>query len=394
MLLSDVEGYVRQDLFDPAGANQRWATGDIDRAIDKAVERYSQYYPNIVFADMNTQPFQRTYPYPVPWNAAYPVWWIERVLYPLQSYGSYFNPPAAPSLALLVQAGGNLAVGTYGYAITFLSQGGESTPSPLASINQSNGLNAKISITNIPIGQNTVSTPGVATNTVIGRNIYRTTANGSTLYLLATIADNITTSYIDGAPDSNLSGKPQPPSVNTSGVMVWPPYERDFAEYSNLYDSTAALAAGGNLGSMGAIGIGNPPTGDIGIGNPSFTLKLSSAELPQDNTLILRVFYATKHQLDSSGSTIPDVHRDIIVLGACAYAMEAYQIPTNDNFDFQDGALRDRVDDTKIPVAWLAAAKHKMQQFEARLEEIKEQRDYASSSRVHWGDIPARYPRL
>jgi len=127
---------------------------------------------------------------------------------------------------------------------------------------------------------------------------------------------------------------------------------------------------------------------------PSFTLKLSSGELPKDSVQTMRVFYATKHQLDGSGATIPEVHRDIIVLGACAYAMEAYQIPTNDNFDFQDGALRDRVDDTKIPLAWLAATQAKMAQFEKRLQEVKQQRDYAYGARAHWGDIPARWPRL
>jgi len=179
--------------------------------------------------------------------------------------------------------------------------------------------------------------------------------------------------------------------VNTSGVMLWPPSEREFAEYSNLFDSTTALAAGGNLGSQGSIGTGQSPTGTSA---PSFTLKLSSAELPKDSTLTMRIFYATKHQLDANGSTIPEVHRDIIVLGACAYAMEAYQIPTNDNFDFQDGSVRDRVDDTKIPQAWLAATKAKMQQFEARLQEIKQQRDFAYGARVHWGDIPVRWPRL
>jgi len=74
----------------------------------------------------------------------------------------------------------------------------------------------------------------------------------------------------------------------------------------------------------------------------------------------MRVFYATKHQLDNSGSTIPEAHRDIIVNGAVAYAMLAYQVPTNDNFDFQDGALRDRIDDTKIPLAWLNAAQARL----------------------------------
>ncbi len=145
------------------------------------------------------------------------------------------------------------------------------------------------------------------------------------------------------------------------------------------------------MGKMGAIG--TTPS-QIGAVQQSFTLKLSSAELPQDSTVVMRIFYATKHQLDSNGSTIPEVHRDIVVLGAVAYAMEAYQVPTNDNFDFQDGALRDRVDDTKIPESWLATAKNKMDQFIARLEEIKQQRDFASSARAHWGDVPARWPRL
>ncbi|HET9919371.1 MAG TPA: hypothetical protein VFQ30_05990 [Ktedonobacteraceae bacterium] len=390
MLLSDVETAVRQDLFDPvSGTNLRWQNTDIDRAIDKAVDRYSQYYPNIVFADMASEPFQRTYPYPVPWNAAYPVWWIERVLYPLQSYGSYFSPPGA-GMSATAQAGTSLGTGSYAYAVTFLSQGGETTPSALVTVTTTSN-NQQVRLTAIPIGPSAPSTPGAATNTVIGRNLYRTQVGGSQLFLLATLTDNTTTSYTDATVDALLAAKPAPPAVNTSGVMLWPPFERDFAEYSNLFDSTASLAAGGNLGAQGGIGVGTDPTGTTA---PSFTLKLSSAEMPQDSTLVLRVFYATKHQLDASGSTIPEVHRDIIVLGAAAYAMEAYQIPTNDNFDFQDGALRDRVDDTKIPLAWLQAAQNKMQQFEARLKEIKEQRDFAASSKVHWGDIAARWPRL
>ena len=387
MLLADVENATRQDLFD-AGAS-RWANSDIDRAIDKAVDRYSQYYPNIVYGDMLAQPFQRTYPYPQPWNAAYPVWWIERIYYPLQAYGSYFTPPASGMTATAV-AGSGLNTGQYQYAVTFLSQGGETTLSPAATVTTTMG-NQQVSLANIPIGATQPSTPGVATNTVIGRNLYRSTVGSTQLLLLATLSDNVTTTYVDAIADSALAGKPNPPQVNTSGVMMWPPFDREFAEYSNLYDSSAALAAGGNLGVQGAIGVGTGPTGTL---TPSFTLKLSSAEMPKDNTLVMRIFYATKHQLDSNGSTIPEVHRDILVLGATLYAMEAYQVPTNDNFDFQDGALRDRIDDTKIPPAWLAAIEQRRAQFEARLLEVKNQRDFATSARVHWGDIPTRWPRL
>ena len=387
MLLSDIENMLRLDLFDTSAT--RWTASDIDRAIDKAVDRYSQYYPNIVFVDMQMQAYQRTYPYPTSWNTTYPVLWIEKILYPLQVYGSQFAPPAsAPSLS--TASGTALAIGTYQYLVTFLSQGGETTSGPAASITTSAG-NQKVSLTSIPVAPSQPIQPGIATSTVIGRNIYRTQAGGSAFSYLATLGDTTTTVYSDGAPDTALSGMPQPPTVNTSGVMVWPVREHSFSEYSNMYDSSSVLAAGGNMGLMGAVGDAKGPTGTQA---PSFTLALSSAELPKDNSLAMRVFYATKQQLDANGSTIPEVHRDVIVLGASAYCLEAYQIPTNDNFDFQDGGLRDRIDDTKIPGAWRETAANKMSQFVARLEEIKRQRDFASSGRVHWGDIAVRYTRL
>ncbi|QBD76184.1 hypothetical protein EPA93_09245 [Ktedonosporobacter rubrisoli] len=387
MQLSDVETMVRQDLFDPLGGpNMRWQTTDIDRAIDKAVDHYSAYYPNILYVDMPAEPFQRTYPYPQSWNPNYPAWWIERVIYPLQIYGSYFTPPGFSAIAAK-QAGSGLSVGSYQYAVTFLSQGGETTLGPATSVSTSSG-SQQIALSSIAQGPAQPNTPGIATNTVIGRNLYRSLVNGSTLYLLATISDNTTSSYIDSVPDSALINQPQPPTLNTSGVMYYPPIERNFSEYSNIFDSTAALAAGGNQGTMGAVGVNQAVT------NPSFTLMLNNADLPKDNTLILRVFYASKHQLDTTGSTIPEVHRDIIVLGACAYAMEAYQVPTNDNFDFQDGGLRDRIDDTNIPASWLAATRARMDRFIERLEEIKQQRDYCASARTRWGDEPRYWPRL
>ncbi len=389
MLLADVEMAVRQDLFDPSGAaSPRWATSDIDRAIDKAIVRYSEYYPNIAYADMGTQPYQRTYPYPTPWNTAYPVWWIERILYPLQAYGSQFMPPTIPMSATL-SSGTTLSVGTYQYAVTLLSQAGETLPSPLTTITTTSG-NQTVLLSGLPVGSPT-TLMGSTSHTILGRNIYRTLVSGAALFLLATLQDTVAASYSDTLPDGTLSGKPQLPTVNTSGVMLWPPRERNFAEYSNVFDSTNALAAGGNLGIQGAIGVGMGQTGTLA---PSFTLSLSSADLPKDANSVMRIFYATKHQLDSNGSTIPEVHRDLVVLGATAYAMEAYQVPTNDNFDFQDGAMHDRIDDTKIPIAWLAASQARMAQFVTRLQEIKQQRDFAYGTHARWGEVPLHWSRL
>ena len=387
MLLTDIETMTRQDLFDTTAT--RWSNSDIDRAIDKAVDRYSQYYPNIVFADMQTQPYQRTYPYPASWNATYPVLWIEKILYPLQVYGTRYAPPTAAPTATAT-AGSGLSAGSYQYLVTFLTQGGETTAGPATTVITS-GPNLAVTLSNIPLAPALPTQPPAQPGTVIGRAIYRTQANGGTFFYLASIADNTTTTYSDTASDSGLSALPQTPAVNSSGVMLWPPCSCDFSEYSNMYDSSSALASGGNMGLAGAVGDGHGPTGTQ---TPSFTLSLGNNQLPHDNTLLMRVFYATKQQLDANGSTIPEVHRDVIVLGASAYALAAYQVPTNDNFDFQDGALRDRIDDTHIPTAWQQVTQARLQQFAARLLEIERQRDFASSARVHWGDIPIRWSRL
>ena len=178
MILSDLEAAVRLDLFDPSGANQRWTLADIDRALDKAVDRYTVYYPNVVFADMASQPFQRTYPYPPSWKTGYPVLWIEKVLYPLQAFGSQFSTPSAAPAAAAV-AGAGLGTGTYKYGATFLSQGGETPISPLQTVTTAGG-NLQVNLSAIPIGAPAPSTPGSSTNTVIGRNLYRSQVGGTT----------------------------------------------------------------------------------------------------------------------------------------------------------------------------------------------------------------------
>src|SRR5579863_8572765 len=274
MLLSDIETATRQDIFDPSGgSNQRWQNSDIDRAIDKAVDRYTTVYPNIAFVDMAAEPFQRTYPYPVSWKTLYPAQWIERVLYPLQYYGSYFTPPTS-GMAATKTTGTGKGIGTYQYAVTFLSQGGETPPSPLVSVTTTSG-NQDVALSNIPIGPPSPTIANSATNTVIGRNLYCSQVGGTSLTLLATIMDNTTTTYTDAASDASIVNNALPPTVNTSGVMIWPAWEREFAEFSNLYDSSASLAAGGNLGSMGNVGGNDPVYGIAGANTPTFTLKLS-----------------------------------------------------------------------------------------------------------------------
>jgi hypothetical protein len=255
---------------------------------------------------------------------------------------------------LVVGAGAGLGVGMYQYAVTFVTASGETTPGPVAGVTTTSG-NQQVNLTSIPLGP-TSGSPNVA---VLARRLYRTSAGGSNLLLLATLADNTTTSYLDSAADAALGAAA--PTVNTAGLLVYPPIRRAFLE---------------------------------SLGQGTFTLKLTDAELPIDASLVLRVSFGTRHELDADGSTIPEAHRDVIVLGACAYALLAYQVPTNDNFVFQDGAARDRLDDSMIPKNWRQAGVDMLGRFMDRLEEIKRQRDFASAAVAQWGDVPARWHRL
>lgn len=81
------------------------------------------------------------------------------------------------------------------------------------------------------------------------------------------------------------------------------------------------------------------------------------------------------------------------MLGAAAYAMLAYQVPSNDFFEYQDGELRDRVDESGVPAAWLAAASRALADFKARLEVVKRERNAGAAAIAQWGDEPLRWQR-
>ncbi|MCR4286880.1 MAG: hypothetical protein NUW09_02575 [Deltaproteobacteria bacterium] len=99
-------------------------------------------------------------------------------------------PTAAPVTVL--GAAGNLT-GAYQYCVTFVSaKGAEINASPSSTI-LSPSLQ-QVNVSNIPTGGTDVSQ----------RKLYRSLAGGSLFYLLATIADNTTTTYTDDTEDVNL----------------------------------------------------------------------------------------------------------------------------------------------------------------------------------------------
>lgn len=111
-------------------------------------------------------------------------------------YSTPANAGACTS-ALAGAGAGNLTNGAYTYKITFVYAGSEKrlgTASNTTTVVDAT-TNGKIALTSIPTSSDT---------SVTARNIYRTTAGGSTYYFVAQIADNSTTTYTDNIADSAL----------------------------------------------------------------------------------------------------------------------------------------------------------------------------------------------
>jgi hypothetical protein len=329
---------LRQDLFDrlqnvPSGAAQRWADDDLVRALDRAVDQYGWYAPLVQAVMTSTLPQSRYYARPAG------AWWIETVEYPTgvwpQQFVNFEDDIVTPSLmpvgatSSALASGAGALTGSYQWATTFVKSGGETTPGAYSA---SLSLTAQNGQLTIPLGP-----PGT-----IGRNIYR--QKGVALQgFVGQVLDNQSTSFTDSVPD----------------------------------------------GSVGAL----PPTADTTANLVQFMLKLSPSLVPQDTTGVITVTYAGKHQLSSAGTSIPERHHDIVILGAAAYAMFAYMIPTADLFEYQDGELRDRLDERSVPTAWLNVATAIRAEFKMRLEQVKQERLAGVSAVAQWGDEPLRWQR-
>lgn len=116
--------------------------------------------------------------------------------------------PAAPTVALVSPAvAGNVDNGAHRYLATFVTADGETQAGTASSVVTvaDKTVNGKVLVSGIPLGGSAVT----------ARKLYRTLAGGSTYYLLATIADNGTTSYTDNIADASLGAGA--PSTNTTG---------------------------------------------------------------------------------------------------------------------------------------------------------------------------------
>jgi hypothetical protein len=127
-------------------------------------------------------------------------------------------------------------------------------------------------------------------------------------------------------------------------------------------------------------------------GTDTVQLQLPPSSRPDGSTMNLTT--AGVHQLDVSGTTVPERFWDTLYLGAQAFAYDLYLTNVLDNFEFADGMLRDRVDDTKSMAAWQQQASTTVAKYQARLAQIRSEFNAHHATTAHWGDIPRYYDRL
>lgn len=122
--------------------------------------------------------------------------------------GINFTQVSAPPNTYTCTAisGSGLEIGTYYYRIVYYTSIGETGQPSFKSVTTTSG-NQQVQITNIPISSDL---------SVIGRKIYRSKVAWSSSYgsLVATISDNVSTSYIDNFPEAS-----QPTVAST--VAIW-----------------------------------------------------------------------------------------------------------------------------------------------------------------------------
>jgi uncharacterized phiE125 gp8 family phage protein len=104
--------------------------------------------------------------------------------------------PGAPTAALAGDGVGLVDDGAHRYRLTFLTLDGETEGGTISAavVVADKSVNGQVALTELPLGG----------SNVLARKLYRTMAGGADFFLLATIADNETTSYQDNIADAGL----------------------------------------------------------------------------------------------------------------------------------------------------------------------------------------------
>jgi hypothetical protein len=126
-----------------------------------------------------------------------------------------FNQITAPGActAALNGLGGSVDAGTHIYKVTFVTAVGETSLGTASNTVTNDASNTQNNLTAIPTG--------TAGQGVTSRKVYRTKAGGAQYFLLATIANNTTTTLADTTADASLGAVDFTNRNNTTTANLW-----------------------------------------------------------------------------------------------------------------------------------------------------------------------------
>src|SRR5579883_298121 len=345
MTLTDMETAVRQDLNDTDATNYRWPVAILDRCIGRDVKEYSFVWPRLQGIVLAVTPGLRAYPQPAPSSLA---------------------TPAAPVLTAL-PSGGSLPAGPIYVKVSAALGSTETAPSAEASVAIVASGSASVQIAPVAGAQLYNIYAGSSPGAEMWNG--QTALSGPGAYTITSLAPIQTNPQGGAATVQTLV--PLKLSEPVASVQSWWIEEIEFP-VGCWPARTAPFEEQGGL----------------------FVLNVDNSMVPSAANTVMNVIYAAIHQLDANGSTILDQDTDVIALGAYGYACLQYGTPAADNFKFQDGEMRDMLDDTMVPQAWLARGQEALARYRQKLEDIRQRRDYQAAAIVHWGDVPRRWDRL
>jgi len=157
--------------------------------------------------------------------------------------------PAACAAALAGLGAGNVDNGNHVYKVVFTTALGDSDLGTGVVLTVANKTtNGQVSLTSIATG---------TANVVTSRKVYRTKAGGGPFYLLTTIADNTTTTYMDNTADSSLTTIPVAQTSTAGRVYAGATGGAIFTSGAKLqgafFDRSGAVR---NVMAYGAMGAG------------------------------------------------------------------------------------------------------------------------------------------
>lgn len=245
--------------------------------------------------------------------------------------GSLTDPSA--TLTASTNGTGNLT-GSFRYRVSFYNLSGETLPTADPGSDQVTATANKVLIQNIPVSSQTAL--------ITGRKVYRSADGGTTYTLIATIPDNVTTSFTDNNDITTGASIPTSNTTGATGTLTGGEY--NFTSLSILVSQTLNISDNtkirvlGNVSIAGSVigasvlgGLLNGLNGAIGTNRDNHNGIVKSTQLRHvfGNQGNGGAFYGNGASLANAGVALAILAKGDITLSTATITLNASATTTN-----------------------------------------------------------------